>query len=213
MILGKGRPLSFEQLTPCEALHGRRKSSRRTDSVRVHTPISQPTTLTSLDCRFVFLLSVDLAINFVSRGTLVVTIMALSVGAGHSQMPATRTPVVVQATPLWMWPYDPALIPYWGIWYSPCYPFASCAASQQFRLQERRRERLEEFRREQPPAPALGLDAQRGFGIYPGQGHVPPTSDADVQPDYLGSGRIRDEHHRSGEYLPDFLNGKARPSR
>ena len=139
------------------------------------------------------------------RAALVVGFIAVVVSRGYSQMPVERAQGVVQPVPGWVLPYDPALMPYWAPWYSPCYPFASCSAYRQFQIQERRRERLEELRREQPTPPALGIDTWRS--------QVLPTNDADVQPGYLGSGQIRDEHRKSGEFLPEFLEGKVRPSR
>ena len=143
--------------------------------------------------------------SLVFRAAVLVGFNAVIVSPGYSQMPVGRGQIVIQPVPTWVWPYDPALMPYWGSWYSPCYPFASCSAYQQFQIQERRRERLEELRREQPTSPALGINTWRG--------QVPSTNDANVQPDYLGSGQIRGEHRKSGEFLPEFLEGKVHPSR
>jgi len=127
-------------------------------------------------------------------------------GAANGQTSAAPNQFFVQQ--FWMWPYDPAL-PYASPWYSPCYPFASCAAYRQFQLQERRREHFAELRREHPSPPPVQFDAARGAG--PRQ--VAPTNDAEVQPAYVGSGRIREEHRRSGEYLQEFLNRQSGPVR
>lgn len=100
------------------------------------------------------------------------------------------------------WPYEGTMPPYGGWWYSPCYPFATCFAYQQFQSQERRRERFEALRREQPASgkAALGVSASTLD-----RAHAPnQTDDAQVQPGYRGSGQIRDQYRGSGNVLPDF---------
>ncbi|HXX11676.1 MAG TPA: hypothetical protein VEK05_09180 [Burkholderiales bacterium] len=113
----------------------------------------------------------------------------LSVGA-YGQTAIAPGQVYMQPGP---WPYGP-IVPYWGYWYSPCYPFASCMAYQQFQTIERRQERWEELRRGlQPQAPAP----------TPSRAARAPANEADVRPEYKAS----------GEYLPEFLEGRVRPGR
>ena len=136
-------------------------------------------------------------------------LLGTSVGLGSAANGQTSAaPYQFFGQQFWMWPYDTAL-PYANPWYSPCYPFASCAAYRQFQLQERRRERFAELRREQPSPPPVQLDAWRGAAAR----QVAPTNDADVQPAYVESGRIREEHRHSGEYLQEFLNRQGRAIR
>ena len=117
--------------------------------------------------------------------------------AGMLSIPAwgqtTIVPAQVYMQPApWAWPWGPAVLPYWGYWYSPCYPFASCLAYQQFQTLERRQERWEELRRGQQPQAAVPIPARAATA---------PVNDADVRPEYKGS----------GEYLPEFLDGRVRP--
>ena len=113
----------------------------------------------------------------------------------------------VPTAPGWEWGYGPAPMPYWSYyWYSPCYPFASCSSYQQFQALEKRRERFDALGREQTPRPRT----RDGFPLGSGGGTT--ASEADVQPDYAGSGKIREQYRKSGEFLPDFLSGKVRPS-
>ena len=110
----------------------------------------------------------------------------------YAQTAIVPAQVYMQPAP-WAWPYGPAVMPYWGYWYSPCYPFASCIAYQQFLILERRQERWEELRRGQQqaavPIPAGAVTAA--------------VNNTDVRPQYKGS----------GEYLPEFLDGTVRPGR
>jgi hypothetical protein len=107
------------------------------------------------------------------------------------------------------WPYDPTLMPYGGYWNSPCYPFASCWTYQQFQIQERRRERFEELARgQQPPT-----QARSGFPLNRRDGEAETLTDADVQPAFIESGQVRGEYQQSGDFLPEFLNGKGRSRR
>ena len=114
---------------------------------------------------------------------------ALSVAA-YGQTAIAPAQVYMQPAP-WPWPYGP-IVPYWGYWYSPCYPFASCMAYQQFQILERRQERWNELRR--------GPQAQAAAPI-PARAATAPVNDSDVRPEYKGS----------GEYLPEFLDGRVRP--
>jgi hypothetical protein len=107
------------------------------------------------------------------------------------------------------WVYGFAPMPYWGYWYSPCYPFASCWAYQQFQTLERRRERFEELARAQQPAP----QHRNGFPLGRRSGEPTTSADAAMQPGYAGSGQIRDRYLESGDFLPEFLNGRVRPYR
>ena len=152
--------------------------------------------------------------SLVVRATLVVGWIAVMLTPGYGQMPGRQGHNVVQPTTIWQWPYDPALMLYWFPWYSPCYPFASCLAYQQFQRQERRRERLEELRKPQPSPATSGSENRGGLTAGLGISGVPPrTNDADVVPGYLGSGQIREEYRESGELLPEFMDGSIGPRR
>ena len=116
----------------------------------------------------------------------------LSVPA-YGQSAIVLAQVYMQPAP-WAWPWGSTVVPYWGYWYSPCYPFASCLAYQQFQILERRQERWEELRRGQQPQAAMPIPARAATA---------PLNDADVRPEYKGS----------GEYVPEFLDGRVRPGR
>ena len=110
----------------------------------------------------------------------------------YGQTAAVPAQIYMQSVP-WASPLGPTVLPYWGYWYSPCYPFASCMTYQQFQILERRQERWDELRR----GPQL-----RAAESVPARAATPPVNDADVKPEYKGS----------GEYLPEFLDGRVRPS-
>jgi len=112
--------------------------------------------------------------------------------AGLFSVVALGQTVIVPAP--WALPYGPTVMPYGGYWYSPCYPFASCAAYQQFQILERRQERWDELRRRQQSQASPSI---------PSAAAIAPVNNVDVRPEYKGS----------GEYLPEFLSGKVRPGR
>ncbi len=148
--------------------------------------------------------------NAIGKRTSLVVRTILFVGL--ATVPAVYGQTNMPPAPVWGWPYD--AMPYWGYWYSPCYPFASCAAYLQFQILERRRERFEELRREEQPPASVGMQTWGGLAAGRGRGQViKPTDETDVQPDYIGSGQLRDEHQGSGDFLPEFLDGRVRPSR
>src|SRR5262245_20200217 len=103
--------------------------------------------------------------------------------AGMFSVSAYAQTVIVPAP--WAWPYGPTVMPYWGYWYGPCYPFASCMAYQQFQILERRQERWEALRRGQPSQESMSS---------PVAAAITPVNDNEVRPEYKGS----------GEYLPEF---------
>ena len=131
-------------------------------------------------------------------------LLTVEPGNGHGQTLMDRAQIPVRG-----WIYGFAPMPYWGYWYSPCYPFASCSAYQQFQTLERRRERFEELARAPQPAPQNRND----FPLGRGSGEPTTSTDADVQPGYVGSGQIRDRYLESGDFRPEFLNGRVHPSR
>lgn len=132
-----------------------------------------------------------------TRPSRVVPLVLLAVGMlsipAYGQTAIVPTQVYMQPAP-WASPWGLTVLPYWGYWYSPCYPFASCMAYQQFQILERRQERWEELRRGQPPQTAAPTPARAATA---------PLNDSDVRPEYKGS----------GEYLPEFLDGTVRPGR
>src|SRR5450432_3782758 len=85
-------------------------------------------------------------------------------------------------------------MPYRGRGCGRCYAFVSGvsgAAYRQFQIMEQRREQAERLRwREQSPTPA---------------------DEAEIQPDHIGSGQVRDQYHGSGEMLPEFFERRVRP--
>ena len=147
-----------------------------------------------------------------SKGALVVRAVLLAgsvtvmAGLGYGQTAAVQAQINRPRAPMWGWPYDLTVMPYWGYWYSPCYPFASCAAYQQFQILERRRERWEELRRGQQPPASVGIQSRGGFP-------TPQTDEAQIQPEYIRSGQIRDQYQGSGDVLPEFLDSQLRHSR
>jgi hypothetical protein len=147
------------------------------------------------------------------RTVLLTALAAVGAGLEYGQVPTVHAQTTMRPAIVWVWPDDGALMQ-WGYWYSPCYPFVSCSAYQQFQILERRRERLEELRRGQEAPPTVGVRnkgatvADRDSGQATRQ-----TNDADVRPDYIGSGRILDEYAGSGDFLPEFLDRTVRPSR
>jgi hypothetical protein len=147
------------------------------------------------------------------RTVVLTATTAVGVGLGLGHVPAVRAQTTMQPAIIWGWPYGPMLMP-WGYWYSPCYPFASCSAYQQFRIWERRQERLEELRRGQQGPSSVGIqDMGATVAARDGDRAKRATNEADVRPDYIDSGRIRDQYAGSGEVLPEFLDRSVVPSR
>jgi hypothetical protein len=140
------------------------------------------------------------------------THLTSSYGRWHNgQMSAVRTIllagfVTAMACPARGEPYDPPPMPYRAHGYGRCYPFASCASYRQFQILEQRRQQSEELRRKQQSPVTFGKSPQGGQSTT-------PTDEAEVQPDYIGSGQIRDQYQESGETLPEFLDRGVLPSR
>jgi len=150
--------------------------------------------------------------NAIGERTSLVVRIILCIGL--ASLPAVYGQTNMPPVPAWGWPYGLAPMPYWGYWHSPCYPFASCAAYLEFQSLERRRERFEDLRREEQPPASAGVQTWGGLAAGRGPGQVTrPTDETDVQPAYIGSGQVRDEHRGSGDFLPEFLDGRIRPSR
>jgi len=114
--------------------------------------------------------------------------------------------VTTMACPARGEPYDPTLMPNRVHGYGHCYPFASCASYRQFQILEQRRQQSEELRRQQQVPVTLEKPPQGGRSTT-------PTDEAEVQPDYIGSGQIREQYQESGETLPEFLDRGVLPSR
>ena len=126
-------------------------------------------------------------------------LLTMGVCPVHGQVPAIHVPMLG-------WPYDPTLMPYWGYWNSPCYPFVTCWTYQQFQILERRRERFEELARGQQAPP----QTRDGFPLNRHDDKAKTPRDADVQPAFIESGQVRDEYQQSGDFLPEFLHGTGR---
>jgi hypothetical protein len=96
---------------------------------------------------------------------------------------------------------------YPGIWVSPCYPYATCMAYRQQQVLESRQERLRQLRWE---------SEQRAAALQSNPAHAVNRAPADVdqiQRQYLGASQRRPQYESSGEYLPEFLDGRLRPGR
>jgi hypothetical protein len=128
---------------------------------------------------------------------------------------AQTTLIRPRAPLMWLYPLDPGypLYPgYWGYplfpgyWMSFCYPYVSCAAYQrQQQIFERRQERFEQLRKEtQEPAAGVQINPVPAA-------KSPPTDIRQIQPRYLGASQLLPQYETTGDYLPGFLEGKARP--
>ena len=106
----------------------------------------------------------------------------------------------------------PYYAPYLDGWYGygPCYPYGACISYGQFQAWERRRERERALARPPQTPPPMGIEAWHG---WPGNAmHRMPQGDpANATPEYGAAGRVREEFERSGEFLPEFLEGSVRP--
>lgn len=107
--------------------------------------------------------------------------------------------------------YDPFIypaLPYPGyLFYSPCYPFATCAAFYQYQSLMRRKQRLQRLRDQ---------SEQRAFGISPltqqRNAKFHRTDESEILPGIRSYSQIRPEYKGVGEYLPEFLEKKTSPS-
>jgi len=132
-------------------------------------------------------------------------LVAVVLNLGYPLAIPARAQGLMHPTIVRGWLFDPGLTQ-WGYWYSPCYPFVSCFAYQQFQIWERRQERLEELRSGQAQ-PSFGVqNTGTGLADRGGGRTTRSTNDADVQPAYADSGRIRDQYAGSGDFLPEFLD-------
>lgn len=100
------------------------------------------------------------------------------------------------------------LDPWYG--YGPCDVYDPCMSMQQFRAWERRRERERELSRPPQTPPPMGIEAWHG---WPGnaQRRMPDGDPANARAEYGESGTVKEQFERSGEFLPQFLDGSARP--
>ncbi|MCC7547155.1 MAG: hypothetical protein IT532_05270 [Burkholderiales bacterium] len=94
--------------------------------------------------------------------------------------------------------------------YGPCHPAGGCLTYGQFRAWERRRERERELGRPPDTPPPMGIEAWHG---WPGNAKRRlPEADPDNATSLYGeAGRVKEQYERSGEFLPEFLEGRARP--
>lgn len=120
---------------------------------------------------------------------------------------AQTTLIRPRAPLMWLYPLDPGYPFYPGYWMSFCYPYVSCAAYQQQQIFERRQERFEQLRKEtQQPAAGVQINPVPAA-------KSPPTDIRQIQPRYLGASQLRPQYETTGDYLPEFLEGKTRPGR
>ena len=112
----------------------------------------------------------------------------------------------------YLW-HDPRYAGYY--WYSPCYPFASCAAFLHYQMLERRRERFQALQREaERKSTEVGIETWGGWPEnYQRRATAPRTAEAEIQPEYRSSSQSRPEYDASGEFLPGFLEGRERTPR
>ena len=151
------------------------------------------------------------------------TIVTLVVGQVGCEQPRAvadtpnRLSIELSAGYIWspepyLW-HDPRYAGYY--WYSPCYPFASCAAFLQYQRLERRRERFQALQREgERKSPEVGIETWGGWPEnYQRRATAPRTAEAEIQPEYRSSSQTRPEYDEAGEFLPDFLERRERTSR
>jgi len=121
-------------------------------------------------------------------------------------MPARCADLHMQGPLLFVQP-----LPYLDLWYGdwPCY-LGPCMSYEQFRMWERRLERERERSRPPQVPPPMGIEAWHG---WPGNAvrRIPETDPANVTAEYGESGRVKEEYEASGEFLPEFLEGRVRP--
>jgi hypothetical protein len=116
----------------------------------------------------------------------------------------------------WGWPYDPAMWPYplypGYYWYTPCYPFVSCAEYLHQRSLDRRRRRMEDLGKpDERRLPPVGIETWGGLPANQRRrADAPRTRDDQVQPGYESFGQVRPEYRGSGDFLPEFLEGRVR---
>ncbi len=118
----------------------------------------------------------------------------------------------------WGWPYDPSLWPdplYPGYyWYAPCYPFVSCSEYLRHQMLARRRQRMEELsKRDEQALPPVGIETWGGLPANQRRrAEAPRTPDEQIQPGYENRSEVRPEYRGTGDFLPEFLEGRVRPS-
>ena len=105
-------------------------------------------------------------------------------------------------------PQDPFIFyvpPYPGhSFYSPCYPFATCAAFHRYQMDVKRKERFQRLRdqSEQRALEMSSATSQESPKLY-------QTDEKEIRPGLRGYSQIRPEYSGSGKYLPEFLEEKA----
>ena len=125
---------------------------------------------------------------------------------GHAQVMAVQMPLPGDPM-IGLYPVYPGFPIYPGIWVSPCYPYATCTAYRQQQVFESRQERVRQLRRD---------SEQRAAALQSNPAHDVNRAPADIdqiQPQYLGTSQRRPQYERSGEYLPEFLDGRLGPGR
>lgn len=101
--------------------------------------------------------------------------------------------------------------PYLDLWYGgwPCY-IGPCMSYEEFRMWERRLERERERARPPERPSPMGIEA---WHAWPGNAmrRMPEGDPANATAEYGESGRVKEEYEDSGEFLPEFLEGRVRP--
>ncbi|SDH37557.1 hypothetical protein [Nitrosomonas sp. Nm132] len=98
--------------------------------------------------------------------------------------------------------YDPFIfhaLPYPGyLFYSPCYPFVTCAAFHQYRLIMKRKQRLQRLReRSERRASGRSFIGRQRAESY-------QMNENEILPGFRGYSQIRPEYKGIGDYLPEF---------
>jgi hypothetical protein len=148
----------------------------------------------------------------------VITAAAAQVDAQPPSTMRAESRAVIQFGMGWGWPYDPSL---WAdplypgyYWYTPCYPFVSCAEYLRQQMLDRRRQRMEELgKRDEQALPPVGIETWGGLPANQRRrAEAPRTPDEQIQPGYEDRGQVRPEYRGTGDFLPEFLEGRVRPS-
>lgn len=100
--------------------------------------------------------------------------------------------------------HDPFIFyvpPYPGhSFYSPCYPFATCAAFHRYQLDMKRKER---FQRLRDQSEQRALEMSSSSLLQSPESYR--TDEKEIRPGFRGYSQIRPEYSGTGKYLPEFL--------
>ncbi|MEO8037524.1 MAG: hypothetical protein ABI794_02075, partial [Betaproteobacteria bacterium] len=122
----------------------------------------------------------------------------LLVQTGLAAVLVTTSLVVARAQAPFIDPYLYVPMPYAPALAVPCYPY--CGLVTRNRIQERRRERANALRADDPPRGAPDGSLKRDVRLRPAE--IAPESE--LQPAYHGSGSVLPQYDQSGKVLPAY---------